>query len=327
MKRLSNLAVALDTTDLGDESVNHALRLVQPEEDLANMGRGDAYLAGDTAVETTEASHLASYPLKFRAASVNLELQNLSLHFNEGYYLTNLNVKKKVSEVSSAGLPSKIKELRAHLGFKQRDLAQAIGVSQGAVGQWEIGRSAPDAKHLLKMAEIAGADDRAWLREAAGVKDAKSSDDVSHAFVPLLRDAAAAGTPRAIDEREIQERLPVAKHLVPRNGKVVAVKVSGDSMEPIILDGYTVFIDTSERDPDKLNGWMVAARDDGAGVTIKWLRLQDNEWMLIPQHTSEEHPIRAMKEHGDWSIVGKVLFWIGMPKPPNARRLQKRRSH
>lgn len=47
-----------------------------------------------------------------------------------------------------------IKELRVQAGMKQIELAMKIGVSQGAVSQWEKGYTMPKADLLPKIAQI-----------------------------------------------------------------------------------------------------------------------------------------------------------------------------
>lgn len=50
-----------------------------------------------------------------------------------------------------------IKAERDRLRWSQRDLAKALGVSPGAVGQWENGSTRPSFASLLDMAELFGA--------------------------------------------------------------------------------------------------------------------------------------------------------------------------
>jgi SOS-response transcriptional repressor LexA len=100
---------------------------------------------------------------------------------------------------------------------------------------------------------------------------------------------------------------------MPSSRRHVGDQDIGDSMSPILEDGYVVAIDTADRDPKKLLNAMVAARDPEGGVTIKWLRKVGDDVMLIAQHTSPRYnPIFLNREPG-WAIIGKVLFWIGKP--------------
>lgn len=51
---------------------------------------------------------------------------------------------------------SKIRELRKAAGFTQVTFAEAMGVTQSTVSQWESGRVLPDTAKLPKLAEVLG---------------------------------------------------------------------------------------------------------------------------------------------------------------------------
>lgn len=53
-------------------------------------------------------------------------------------------------------LKKNIKELRTENGLTQKELAEKIGVSQGAVYFWEKGINEPTAGYLINMAALFG---------------------------------------------------------------------------------------------------------------------------------------------------------------------------
>ena len=53
-------------------------------------------------------------------------------------------------------LGENIKELRQEKGLSQKQLAEAIGVSQGAIYFWEKEINEPTAGYLVKMAKLFG---------------------------------------------------------------------------------------------------------------------------------------------------------------------------
>lgn len=57
--------------------------------------------------------------------------------------------------VRDANVPT-IRELRERAGLSQMKLAVLVGVSLGAIRQWESGKVEPKARHLLKLAEVLG---------------------------------------------------------------------------------------------------------------------------------------------------------------------------
>ena len=50
----------------------------------------------------------------------------------------------------------KIEELRKKKGITQEEFAELMGVTQGAVSQWENGTVTPSSKKLPKIAEALG---------------------------------------------------------------------------------------------------------------------------------------------------------------------------
>lgn len=50
----------------------------------------------------------------------------------------------------------KIREARIGKGMTQADLAEALDVSQGAVGQWEQGITVPKFRNLVALSELFG---------------------------------------------------------------------------------------------------------------------------------------------------------------------------
>lgn len=51
---------------------------------------------------------------------------------------------------------TKLKQLRKQSGLSQTELAAAIGVTQGAVSQWEMGASKPSLDNLVSIAKALG---------------------------------------------------------------------------------------------------------------------------------------------------------------------------
>ena len=52
------------------------------------------------------------------------------------------------------GIGQMIRLARIKKGMTQADLAETIGVSQGAVGQWENGMTIPRPKHIVRLSSL-----------------------------------------------------------------------------------------------------------------------------------------------------------------------------
>lgn len=50
----------------------------------------------------------------------------------------------------------RVRDLRRQRGWTQRELAQRLGVSSGAVANWEVGTRTPNLRTAKKLAELFG---------------------------------------------------------------------------------------------------------------------------------------------------------------------------
>lgn len=58
---------------------------------------------------------------------------------------------------------AKIRQLRERLGMTQKQLADALGLSQVAICLWETGENVPTIQNLYRLADILGCDARDLL--------------------------------------------------------------------------------------------------------------------------------------------------------------------
>jgi transcriptional regulator with XRE-family HTH domain len=255
-------------------------------------------------------------------------------------------VKGKLPPKDTSAKPlwaQKIRDLRRRLGVSQAELAGRVGLSQVTISRWESGDDEPNGSGYAQLARVAGDPDCWYFWERIGV----TKDDVARAMpgleqprtevrvevqpargalheegrrlkkkpdvvaVALLKDSAAAGSPRMIQEAEIERVILADAHDCPHPDDMVAIRIAGDSMSPVLETGYIAVIDTAVHTAKELVGHMVAARDPEGAVTIKWLRDVEGRLMLLPQHTSLRFPPIFL--HPGWELIGEVVWWIGRP--------------
>ena len=188
-----------------------------------------------------------------------------------------------------AAIAQNLKDLRKLRGWNQNKLAETCGGTQAQVSRWTKGLDRPGPAVLAKLAQLGGTGERTWWIEESGLADiatpgAHADDDLR--TKPLVKEAAGAGTPRVVEERVIERNISFPHDWLPRGGKVYALRIKGDSMAPIIDDGAIVLADVAQRDPHKVVGRMVAARE-GNGVTIKWLRKDQDVHLLVPPRCAD----------------------------------------
>lgn len=216
-------------------------------------------------------------------------------------------------------LGAKIKELRLKMGCDQARFAGLIGVSQAIVSQWEVGRYRPSPMALLALSRI-GADDRTWWIEQAGpeylenaalldaVQTLRMVDNEENRLISIHGTAGAG--PNRFPPEQAEAKISLPRAWFHASQRIVGLRVVGDSMAPIIQEGFLVLVDLHDRKELRmLENQIVAARNEN-GVVIKWLKKIGARYYLVSQNL-EFPPIEA--KQNDYSIVGRVVKWIGSP--------------
>ncbi len=105
----------------------------------------------------------------------------------------------------------------------------------------------------------------------------------------------------------------IFRHWLPNPGSTVAVKLEDDAMHPILPAGSIVAIDRSLRNPDHLEGRMVAVRLEDR-VMIRWLEVSGRHLILKPNRnipgvaTLALEPRESEAEGGSSAILGQVIW-------------------
>jgi len=129
--------------------------------------------------------------------------------------------------------------------------------------------------------------------------------------VPVLRDEAAAGSPREINERDVDSFIAVPSKFVPKGtGVYTGIYIRGDSMEPILGDRFIVVVDHTQRDPVRLRGRMVAALVQ-EGVLVKWLARESRRDRIVLRSQNPAYEDLILDSPETNPIIGDVVFWWG----------------
>lgn len=240
---------------------------------------------------------------------------------------------------------NKIKELRRTLGLSQSQLGERIGISKKIIADWEQGSREPAPQRYAQLAQLAPADsplaqwfyrrllarvgaDTKRLAEALGARGRNryrapelkivSLEEWDERFralerleyyvpIPLLKDEAAAGTPREISEQDLEGFALIYYAWCPNPGNFTCMHVRGDSMSPILDDGAIVAIDHSQRDPTQLRHRMVAARSED-GVTIKWLDFDPEGQLCLVPANKRYSPLTLPRTQTN-PVIGMISWW------------------
>jgi len=95
----------------------------------------------------------------------------------------------------------------------------------------------------------------------------------------------------------------------PNPKSTLCLRVSGNSMSPLILDGYIIAVDTLDIHYDKLVGQIVVAWNADKGLIVsRLIRVDHTDASVSDQREYESISLASATR---WGIIGKVLWWTG----------------
>ena len=247
--------------------------------------------------------------------------------------------KRKAAETQSVG--SRLKGARDALRLSQAQLSAELGLPQSTLADYEVDKYPVQGNTCLALEYKFGIN-HSWVLTGAGEMFLESPprpggavaatrpiiitdpaelerlDDLEgrdrYYAVPYLRDAAAAGTGRIVED-DIEGYCVIHERVAPRPENLRCVRVSGDSMAPTLTDGSIVAVDITRRNPRQVEGRIVCARVSEEEVVIKRLRLRPRYALLFSDNEDQhKHPplIVDMKEQKDMLIGQVVWAWVDL---------------
>jgi phage repressor protein C with HTH and peptisase S24 domain len=236
-----------------------------------------------------------------------------------------------------------IETFRRNLDLTQAELGRRLETSAMAVSRWERGKSQPTADAYIRLGKLAGgplcwffwgraglstADVMRVLPEArrrltqdkiatvqvvhAGTRRVRPIEKSAFVAIPLLPVRAAASGEKAekvgdLDQMKPEALLAAPLEWCPNPASTISLRVKGNSMSPLILDGYIIAVDTSKVSHKNLIGQIVVAWDKGLLVS-RLIRFDHTEALVSDQREYESVSL-ATESH--WRVIGKVLWWTG----------------
>ncbi len=120
--------------------------------------------------------------------------------------------------------------------------------------------------------------------------------------IPLTNSAIAAGQP-IIQENNIDDYVLLHIRAAGKRKNLVASRVDGNSMEPMLHSGDIVVIDRGDK---KLTKNRIFAVYYDEGLTAKYVECQQNLLILRPINPTSQVQIINLNEHPD-PIVGRIM--------------------
>ena len=194
-----------------------------------------------------------------------------------------------------------IKRIRLQNGFSQAQVASKLGVSQGAVSQWENGRTRPDPDQLVQLARLFSVS-LDYFVEDLPVRDFDGVVEMRRRAVPVVGEIACGVPITAEQNVDGFADLPVG---VTAD---FALRCVGDSMLPTFRDGDLVLIRQREDVPD---GKVAAVMVDSESATLKRIHHIPGGVILNPDNQAGFAPLVLRAEDARAvRIIGQAVGFV-----------------
>ncbi len=218
------------------------------------------------------------------------------------------------------------KKFRKRAGYSQKEVAEILHVTQGAVSSWEAGRWEPDQQNLSALADLYGISTDALLGRQTMIESAprpiqeqpeiEFEEEVQLPIVASLQCGyGTAGEPYTVIGRH-----GVPKSFIKKYGKeLVLVYANGSSMLPTIRPGELMVCYPSDWWDD---GTVVIININDSDTVKRIYHAQDGGIDLIPDNPEYKIMHYTPQEIDDFRI--HVLAHVVTTIPPEIRPIPRR---
>lgn len=193
-----------------------------------------------------------------------------------------------------------IKILRKKHSITMKRLAEIIGVSEGAVSQYENGKRQPDYDTLKRIADYFNVSIDYLLGRTSSMEADRKPKGVR---IPVLGNVAAGIPIDAIED--ILDYEEISEDMASR-GQYFGLKIKGSSMEPRIKEGDVVIV---REQPEVESGEVAIVLVNGDTATCKKVVINEGGLTLIPFNPTYEPQFYSAEQVANLPvrIIGKVV--------------------
>lgn len=215
----------------------------------------------------------------------------------------------------------KLRLFRKKKGWPLKSLEEKLGAKPGAVSKtmdlFENGQVAVSMDLLHDISDKMGIAFQEFLDEdepvtaqipelkvfqAASTRETPQIRNEDYVSIPLTASSIAAGQP-IIAENDIEDYVLLHIRAAGKRKNLVACKVDGVSMEPMLHSGDIVVIDRDDRKIVKNKMYAVFYEE---GLTAKYIERQKDLLILRPINPNAQVQVVNLVEHPD-PIVGRII--------------------
>jgi transcriptional regulator with XRE-family HTH domain len=249
-------------------------------------------------------------------------------------------------------ISNRLQKLMAKLKLTQAGLADKLGTSPATVSRWMKGTHEPTGESYVALGNLAGSPEANYFWERAGLELAGFPDrnpqaalslkarlgdfallrssrlsnkatikNTSAVIIPLLNitaygDRVPPGPHVTLSQADIENVLVAPLDWCPHPESMISMRVSGDSMFPLIGSNAIIFVDTAIKDRDKLHLKLAVASHRNLGFKVaRFQRLSSSDILASANHNC---PPIDISDESKWKMVGEVLWWLSKDTKPTA---------
>lgn len=192
-----------------------------------------------------------------------------------------------------------IKSRRNELNLTLEEVGNMVGVGKSTVRKWETG----DIENMKrdKIVKLAKAL-KVSPSYIMGLEEEPEVETMPVKKIPVVSQISA-GLP-IYSEENLIDYIYFATDKIDSNKEEFGLKVSGDSMDKIFQEGDVVVI---EKDSTVENGQLGVVMVNGYNATVKRIRYNDDQIILIPESNNVNHYPQVYGKKDEIKIVGRVV--------------------
>ncbi|WP_105977840.1 LexA family protein [Staphylococcus simulans] len=193
-----------------------------------------------------------------------------------------------------------IKSRRKELNLTLEQVGNLVGVGKSTVRKWETG----DIENMKrdKIVKLAKAL-KVSPSYIMGIEDEQPQlDTLPVKKIPVVS-KISAGLP-IYSEENLIDYIYFATDKLNSDKEEFGLKVSGDSMDKIFQDGDIVVV---EKDSVVENGQLGVVMINGYNATVKRVRYNGDQIILIPESNNTNHYPQVYGENDEVIIIGRVI--------------------
>lgn len=182
--------------------------------------------------------------------------------------------------------------------LNNKELSEILGVSESTVGKWLLRKSTPRMGVIEKLARYFNIQKSDLIEQKE--PELTFVDLSNYIKIPVVGKIPAGVPIEAIED--IIETIDIPEDWTKGNKEYIGLRVSGDSMYPVLLDGDTVVIQVQ---PSAETGDICACYVNGYDATLKRIALTPTSITLKPENPN--YPPKTYTHPGEVTIAGKVV--------------------